>query len=160
MASINEIKSFNQEMLEKNMEPDTEVLELTVLEGDEEIRSKFDLETDEKLIKLVRLRFADGIPVVYVVTYFPQNIMPDFEKFDFKKNSYYEYLKKIGKKVSRVNRTFEAKIANPFEKNILKMDDNCAVAYFETIAFSKNEVVEYSLGSYNGEMNKFNISIG
>ncbi|MGL4252769.1 MAG: UTRA domain-containing protein [Fusobacteriaceae bacterium] len=92
------------------MKPDTEVLELTVLEGDEEIRSKFDLETDEKLIKLVKLRFADGIPVVYVVTYFPQNLVPDFEKFDFKKNSYCEYLKKIGKKVSWVSRTFEVKI--------------------------------------------------
>ncbi len=59
-----------------------------------EVSSKLELPGGASLIKLSRLRMADGLPVAFQVAYLPALIFPGLDSFDLAEESLYEVMKR------------------------------------------------------------------
>lgn len=69
--------SFTQSCIGAGLEPGTQVLKKEVIEGKSSYRKNLQLEVDDKVVHIERLRFADGEPVSLEHMYF------SYKKFGF-----------------------------------------------------------------------------
>lgn len=155
------LESFNDEMRQKGLTPTTKVMLLEKTPGNESVSPKLYLPLSEPLIHLVRLRFADNEPVVYVETYLPYNRFPALMDVDFTSSSMYEQLEKLyGEHVNRVHREIEAVNSRRDEAELLQTKLGKAVCLVKTIAYTEADApVEYSVARYRGDRNKFSVDL-
>jgi GntR family transcriptional regulator len=165
---IQMIDSFNAEIYKKGLIPRTKVLQQSIILSNEEISKSLQIEINEKVTVLKRLRYADkkqdsklaDSPLLVVTTYIPYYLCKDIEKIDFEKESLYKTLDNRKLKVERVRRTFEARKANLDAAKLLQIKEGDPVLYFETIGFLENNTpIEYSKCSYRGDRNSFVVEI-
>lgn len=155
---LSTLVSFNTEMLEKGMEPKTEVLSFKIVDSNEEVNKI--LHNQGRLIYLERVRFADGTPVVYFETYIPYEQYKDILNVDMTINSLYENMNALGAPVIRVERFIQASAANSFEAKQLKIAKNSPLLLCKTTGYSQDGIpVEYSVARYRGDSNTFKIQL-
>lgn len=158
---LSRLESFNHEMRSKGLVPHTEVLALeTVVFA--EAGEKLGVPANAQLIRLSRLRSADGVALVYLDTYLPCDRYKKLMELDFRNVSLYESLESIyGVRVNRVLRGIEAVNARQKEAKLLRVAAGKAICLVKTLAFSKDDPlpVEYSIARYRGDKNKFNVEI-
>ena len=99
---------------------DAKTIRLDYAEPTEEERIKMKLETNEKIIILERLRFADDIPVTIELTKFSENFAFLFEEC-LNHISMYESLEKRGIVFSNSAKTLEIWFANFREAKLLNI---------------------------------------
>lgn len=156
---MNRLRSFDEEILESGRTPGTRVLSLGVTETPGEI-----LEQSRpwrgKSVRLERIRFADGDPVVLVCTYLPYDRCRYVLGHDFSKESLYKVLSAdASTKVCRVSRICEA-VAAEKEAEILGIKRGSPVHFITTLGYNaENELVEYSQARYRGDQNKFYVEL-
>ena len=156
-----QLQSFNQEMLNKGLNPSTEVLDFKIIAGIAAINQRLKIGASEELIYLRRLRYADGEPVVYLETYLPCKYFGRILNEDLVNHSLYHVLEeKFNKKVVRVIRQIEATNAGNEEARLLKMKKNQAVCLVKTVAYTQDDIpVEYSVARYRGDRNQFSVEL-
>ena len=154
------IQNFNDEMSQKGVSPGTKVLEKKLLLPDEITQEKLNLKNGEKVIKLVRLRYANNEPLLVVTTYVPYDKAKFLFEKDFEKVSLYDSLEEKNINIKKAIRTFEVQKANKKTSSLLTVAKDDPVFYFETIAYSdKNIPMEFSKCFYRGDKNKFVVEI-
>ena len=80
--------SFSEQMSEAGHKPTTQNRTLELVTPEEDVANQLNLKTGEKAYKLVRLRLADGVPLMYGETYLPERIFPDLKMSDLEDNLY------------------------------------------------------------------------
>ena len=154
------LKSFNEEMLQKGLVPSTRVLALERVSGRGEIAKALMLREEAHLIRLSRLRFADGEPLVVVETFLPYARFRRLMEEDFATNSLYDLLEqRYGLRVDHARRQFEAAAVVPEDAVLLDMDAGRPICRVRTLAFAKGEPVEYSIARYRGDRNVFTVEL-
>ncbi len=151
------IESFESEIRNKGMIPETRVIEFSKTIADEKIAAALGLKKGEPVWELWRLRYADAVPVVINITYLPYHKCSDFVPEDFINNSLYAMLEsKYGYNVAWVSRSMEAILAGDYEASLLDINKGAPLQYFESIAYLEdNTPIEFSLAKYRGDTNKF-----
>ena len=155
------LQSFDEEMRQKGLVPSTKVLRLNPMEGVPSICEKLQIQPDDKLIFLERLRFANGEPIVWVETYLPYARFPRLLSVDFERQSLYKELEHSYLcPVERVVREIEAVNASAQEADLLRIPKNAALCFVKTIAYDYNGIpVEYSRAHYRGDRNRFSVEL-
>lgn len=150
--------TFDEQIRKSGMTPSTKVLYLGETEATDDIAAYVGA---TRVIKLVRLRFADGEPVVLAESYHPYDICAFLLGHDMASNSLYAILALSPEtKVRRVERTVEAIAAGAELAKALKIKTGFPVQHFHTLAYSRNErVVEYCISDYRGDRNKLSVEI-
>lgn len=158
---IQNIESFNQEMLNKNLQPKTKVLSFKEVNALPEILDKLNLKKGDRVIQLERLRCADELPIVYVKTYLPAKRFQKLLRQDLESYSLYELLDtQFNVSISRVNRHVHAVSAAAYISEHLKVEENAPILYISTLAYDQcNEVMEYSLASYRSDLYKMSVDL-
>lgn len=156
-----EIISFEEEMARSGLIAKTKVLELKIIPPDMKINKILNIGNDEECIYLKRLRFCNDTPLVLVDAYLPASKYKGLEKKDLEKNSLYKVLElDYNTYVVKVKRTFEAKIVNNDDADLLNIKRRSAIQFVESIDYDQNNnIVEYSKSRYVGERNKFEVVI-
>ena len=153
-------QSFHDEMLQKGLVPSTKVLGLEVVNDRPDIAQSLRLQKDQRLIHLSRLRSANNLPLVVVETWLPYERFAGLEMEDFTNNSMYALMEeKHGVRVDRCTRQFEASGVSPDDARLLEMEASRAVCRVHTLAFCKDEPVEYSVARYRGDRNVFTVEL-
>lgn len=152
------IGSFDAQIHEKGRSTQTRVLLFQKEKVDETLSSVFDCEW---VYKLVRLRYVDHQPNVYVVTYFPYALFSDAFKYDFSVDSFYEMCKEKGHEIKQIVRHLEMIKADDTLCDLLKVSKGDSLFYFSSVGKDeKGAIVEYSLSKYRGDTNTFIFSLG
>ncbi|WP_297815072.1 GntR family transcriptional regulator [uncultured Lactobacillus sp.] len=154
------IKSYNEEMEQNGLQAKTKVLFFDLVTPPLEVRQAFDLDEEEKVYKLIRLRFADDDPLVLVTTYLPASPLPNLKKVDFTQRSLYDELdsRKLG--ITHVIRKLEVKNADKTASTFLNIEPASAVFLFHTLGYTASgDKLEYSIATYRGDKNYFMIDI-
>lgn len=157
------IESFAEEMAEKGIEVQTEVLEFRAMQSDAIVAAQLGISPGLEVIKLTRLRygkdsFSEG-PIVLTTSYFPKSL--DFIlKYDFEKNSMHRVL--------GLNGIFRKSISKEITVSFLNVKESCLLGVQEgttTIVISSvvqdqnNRIVEYSKSCYPVPRNRFVLKI-
>lgn len=148
--------NYNKEMELKGIIPKTDVIEKVIISADDELSEKLNISLNEPVFKLIRVRYADDVPILYVTTYVPYLKANFIYEKDFKKLSLYDVLEENNIIVQTATRTLEVKRSDDILSKYLNISVNDPLLYFETITTtSKNEKIEYSKCYYRSDLNKF-----
>lgn len=158
---LNKLQSFGEEMLQKGVIPSTKVLHFGYGTEKPDISAKLGLKPADVLFRLERVRSADGVPVVYVETYFPYERFRALEDVDFVKESLYNVMRsRCGADVMHARREIEAVVANAREAYLLEIPRGSAVCLVKSTGYTgQGEAVEYSIARYRGDRTKFSVEL-
>ena len=158
---LQKLENFDSQMRQKGLTPSTKVLSLLKLPSVRRVNDILQLEPDEPLISLMRLRFGDGEPVVTVDTFIPYTRFPAILEQDFENNSMYGLLETLySARICRVHREIEAAAANHREAELLNIENLSPICLVKTIGYTDADLpVEYSVARYRGDRNKFSIDL-
>ena len=152
------LESFSDQMHRLGLAPLTKVLEKNIVEPPSDVIDAF--HSKEKVIHLVRLRYANDDPIVIVTTYLPL-ICKDILNKDMAQNSLYSVLSSSERlRVCSATRQIEAVAAGKFESDYLKIALGNPIQRTTTIGYSATgEPIEYSIAKYRGDKNKFIVQL-
>lgn len=154
------IESYSEEMSAKGIYPKTNLLYFNKEKATAEVSKNLQLAENAPVFKLVRLRYANGQPIVLVTTYVPKQRIPELINYNFAQDSLYSILEKYHLKVTRVIRKLEVMEADETTANLLNIAINKPVFYFHTQGLTADEQpIEYSIAQYRGDINSFVIDV-
>ncbi|MBL4933666.1 GntR family transcriptional regulator [Clostridium paridis] len=117
-----------------------------VVSSNEEVTQKLNLESEEFVYNLLRVRYVDEEPYVIEHTFMPINLIPGLRK-QHTMASIYSYIEAdLGLKVQSSHRTIRVRKSNELEQKYLKLKADDPVAVVEQVAYLENGTAfEYSI---------------
>ena len=150
------IESFDSEIYRKGMFPKTKVLSFTKTNATHAIAKNLELNVGDQVYKLVRLRFAEDQPVVFVTSFIPYDLVPHLDGVDFSQHSLYKTFEQMGHPVCSVRRKLEISNADETLSYLLDISENDPLFLFHTQGFTEKKTpIEYSIAKYRGDINHF-----
>lgn len=137
------MESFTKEMLRKGYEITTKLVSLLVVEANETIKNRLDLEIGENVWEIKRVRYANGEPVSYMVTYMPVKMFPNLKKDDCM--SLYNFIRNNNYNIHTANRIIEAIISDEELIKLLELESEAPILHIEQVGILETgESFEYS----------------
>ena len=137
------MESFTKQILIKWYQLTTKLISLLVIEADDTIKERLNIEKGENVWEIKRVRYANGEPVSYMITYMPVKMFPNLKKDDC--ISLYNYIRDNNYNIYKANRTIEAIISNAELINLLELDSEAPILHIEQVGILQNgEAFEYS----------------
>lgn len=153
------VTSFTRAMTEEGHHPSTAVLNLTVDGGAPVEREVLELAPADEVLRLVRLRYVDGIPVSLMRSVLPATIARSISREDLEQRSLYALLEeRSGVKLGRSHVTLEAVAARREEADPLAIRPGHPLFLMIGIVRSVNDdIVEYVHSYYRGDAVRFSM---
>lgn len=145
LVNLGEMYSFTEQMQAAGKVPDTTVLDFLIVENDEKLMEIFN-KNETSFIKLIRLRSADNIPMLYEETYIPYQKFNKITTEELDKRSLYNIFREDYNEIVKLaQEEFSAGIASAIEADKLNIAENSPVLeIYRTTLNQKNEVIEYT----------------
>ena len=154
------ISSFEDAMRLAGRLPKTKVLVFKRERANAEVEKRLELTRGQDVFKLVRLRYADDLPNVFVESYIPCTLYPGLDSFDFNESSLYAAMDACGNPVMTARRRLEVIKADGAAAALLDVEAGDPLLLFHTVARDANgTAVEYSVATYRGESNSFELNV-
>lgn len=152
-----ELESFQIEMEKKGLEPSTRVLQFHRMHAGARTAVNLEIQENQDIYFLQRLRFADDEPIVLVNTCLPAALFPNLDRHDLAEESLYGIVHDAyGMEVYKARRSLEATAADENAALHLGLKRGAPVQYIETVTHLADETpFEYSNAWYRGDRNKF-----
>ena len=162
--SLGRLISFSEDMRAAGIEPSSKVLQAEIVQSDEDIATRLNIEVGSRVAKLRRLRLANQQPVVIDTCYLVDALCPGLlDEHDFSRESLFTVLHHdYGLTLARADQTIRAGIANDEEADLLGIrdDPHPLILYFNRIAYgSQDRPVEYSYSVYRAAFYEFHVSL-
>jgi GntR family transcriptional regulator len=139
----------------------TKVLEAAVLTPPKQILSALQLQHDDRVTKIARIRYVDSEPLFWTDAYVPYDICPDFIMEDFENHSFFELLeKKHGIFIIRATRSVTATIASTRAVRHLGVKPGAPLIRVIVHSYMRDDIpVEYSDTYFRGDRVRFEVEI-
>lgn len=154
------VSSFTQEMDAIGREPGTSFVSITKECMDKQTAQEFNWkDTDELMYCVRRVRTADDIKIVYMISYYPlsTNLPMDPERI---KNSIYEILDYTGSGIpTHIQEKIRAELPNEETIEALNISKNQPILYRSRVSYSEDQkLVELSKCYFRGDLYSYTIS--
>ena len=154
------ISSFEDAMRLEGRLPKTNVLVFRRERASASVARRLSLNEGDEVYRLVRLRYADDLPNVFVESFIPCGPYPGLEAFDLNETSLYAAMERCGSPVTSAHRRLEAIKADSAAAALLDVEPGDPLLLFHTVARNADNLpVEYSVATYRGESNSFEIDV-
>ena len=131
-----ELLSFTEEMRRHKLDPASRVLEKIVIQADEEIAARLQMDEGDAVLQIRRLRMADGEPMGVQTAHIPAALAPELEKENLESVSLYELLlTRYGLQAVRARETHFAALADEEAAKLLGIAAGSAVFAAERVTF-------------------------
>ncbi|MFO7815221.1 MAG: GntR family transcriptional regulator [Halanaerobiales bacterium] len=132
--------------------------EKNIIEVNKKFQNIFDLNSNNKVLYLKRIRYIDNSPVILEHTYLPINKYPNIQEYDFS-NSLYEILERDYNIIPDKSRgSFNILMAKEEEARLLNVQLNTPLLVKKATVFSKKgQAIEYNRSVYRSD--KFNFLV-
>ena len=157
---MNNLTNYTRDFLNRGMKPSSKLLEMKLKSPSWELANFLMLSGSDRVIKLIRLRLADGEPVSIQTTYLPYSLCRDiYEKsLDWKTQSLAVALKDLGLIIVRAVQKISVTAANKREAELLKISPGAPLAVEERISYLDNDYpIEVLKSIYRGD--RYNILV-
>lgn len=160
IENLTSIKSFTDEMKDRNMVPGTKTASIEMVKADEDLAEIFHCEIEEPLYLVCRTRTANDNVIVFFKSYFSgkRRLPLDSEQYY---GSIYELLQKNGNpKPSQIDEKFSATKADKEVAAELEIMKGEPVLQRNRISYDRNgEIIEYTLSYYRSDRYFYSFSI-
>lgn len=155
------LESLYETAKEQGHDIKTIVLELQIISKDKNSKEILQLEPQQEIVRLRRLRLIDDLPNHLVVNYLPAERFGSIVRYDFEKESLSKILKEeYGVKYTSQESIIEAHISGKYESELLEIHIGSPIQYVETVNFGINEKpVDYYTVRYRGDQHQIRYQI-
>ncbi|MEH7544868.1 MULTISPECIES: GntR family transcriptional regulator [Bacillaceae] len=138
--------SFTNVLLNKGLVPSTKMLEISKEKAKASVAKALEINTDEEIIIIKRLRLADGMPISIQVSHIPYKYCDGIEKHMEENASVYEVLEKYyGIKLVKTKQFMRVSLSNEAESKLLNIRNESPCIFFEeTTSDSLGRIIEFS----------------
>ena len=156
---LHQLTGFTQDMRIRGLTTSARVIEAALLPAPPDLAEALQIRPGAMMVKLERLRLADGIPLALATDYLPHHLCPDLLERDMATQSLYAVLRShYGLKLARARQTVQAALANQREADLLGLSRPSAVLRMERTAFLNNDqVIVYAKTAYRGDRYIFHV---
>lgn len=150
--------SFTEEMKKIGKKPTTQVLSFKEIMLDERLSEKMHLSPYQEAYQIVRLRLADGEPLMQETSYLPKNIFHSLTENDLISRPMYEvFYEDYQIKVTKAIERFSATSIRQEESTSLKTKINHPAMLVKRFAYNDDTLVEYTISIARGD--KFDYTV-
>lgn len=151
--NIMHLRGFTEDMKQRGMVPSSQLLEQTVVKASEEIAESLKIEPETAVMKLRRLRLADGTPMALEASHIPLRPFPGLERINFAKQSLYYILREnYGVRVAWADETIEALPATREESELLTIPRRASVLSISRVIITTEQIpIEIACSRYRGD---------
>ncbi len=134
------LADFSEEMRQRGRIPGTHLLQRRVFPANDEIASRLQLCSGEKVIEIARLRLADGQPMAYETRYLAYDLCPDLLDEDLENQSIHSLLiDKYNIPLVRAVHTIEARTLSAQEATLLQVPPGAAGFAVDRLTYTLND---------------------
>ena len=151
--NIMHLQGFTEDMRQRGMKASSKLLEQSVTTGNDDLKEKLKLKSGDRIMRLRRLRLADGIPMAIEESHIPLRQVPGLERNDFASNSLYATLReRYGVRIGYADETIEALPASREEAEMLTIPNRASVLSISRIILTAQEIpIESACSRYRGD---------
>lgn len=151
--NIMHLQGFTEDMRQRGMRASSRLLEQSAISGNDELREKLKLSPVDQIMRLRRLRLADGIPMAIEESHIPLRQFPGLERIDFAKYSLYATLReRYGVRIGYADETIEALPATREEAEMLTIPNRASILSISRIILTAQETpIEAACSRYRGD---------
>ncbi|WP_251451736.1 GntR family transcriptional regulator [Varibaculum prostatecancerukia] len=152
------LSSLYDDLKQTGQKPTTEVISYEEVSPDEDVAEDLHLDTDASVIKVVRLRLANGEPLALMTNYLPLEVAPS-EK-ELRSGGLYNAMRRHGHEVFSAQQTICARKARTEEAETLKEPRGAAILTLRRISYNQSGApIEIGDHIYRASRYKFTISL-
>lgn len=147
------LTSFSEDMRRRGMVPGSRTLELAVSTAGARLGLRLQVSPEERVVRVKRLRTADGEPMAMEVLHVPQALVPGLRQQDLEDRSFYELLEdRYGILITSSTQTIEPTVTNEEESSVLGVPLHSPAFLFERTSLTESgRVVEFVHSIYRGD---------
>ncbi|WP_280771667.1 GntR family transcriptional regulator [Salipaludibacillus daqingensis] len=151
------VRSFTEEMNERGYKTGTSYVDVSIVKAEREVSLNLDINEGTDVIKLVRVRTANGIPIVVFDTYLSLETGLKIEELE-SIGSLYEFFSTKGIHIKYVDECFEVETADKRLAEYLDVKTNFPLMLRTRQTYStENKIIEYTKAYYHSKLYKFNL---
>lgn len=152
------LSSLYDDLKDSGQTPTTKVISYEEVEASQEIAEDLRLEEGQTVIKVVRLRLANGEPLAIMTNYLPSEVAPT-EK-ELRSGGLYDAMRSHGHEVVSASQTISARKASSEEAEILQESRGAAILSMRRIAYNQSGVpIEIGDHVYRASRYRFTVSL-
>ncbi len=142
VRNLQDVYGFYQTARRAGRRVDTKIIHLGFCETPKNIGRKMKLPLGHKLIRLVRLRYLDGVPVVISTIYLDARRFEGLEQIDLEEHSLYAVLKEqYGVEVSGGMEKLSIAYCDAEEAGYLEIEEGAPVIYQSGVTMDQQDVI-------------------
>ena len=147
------LTSFSDDMKRRGMVPGSRTLELTGTPAGARLAHALGVSPETRLIRVKRLRLADGKPMAMEVLHVAEELVPGLTRADFEDHSFYELLRdRYGITIGSGTQAIEPTVTNEEESEVLGVPLHTPAFLFERTTLSESgRIVEFVRSIYRGD---------
>ncbi|MCB8984172.1 MAG: GntR family transcriptional regulator [Ardenticatenaceae bacterium] len=156
-----ELTGFYQDMASKGLAPVSKVLKQAVIPANAKIAAFLQLPPETPVIRIDRVRYVEGEPIVLVTTYLPHALCPALVEADLTDQSLYAYLEETYNLViDRGRRILEAVVASEYEAALLEIPEGAPLISLDSISYLESGTpLEYYHALHRGDRSMFEVEL-
>lgn len=137
---LRKVIGFTKNMQEMGLQPTTQVLSVRVLNANPFARKRLELSKGEKVVRLERLRLADGLPMMLETRYIRTDLCPGIEKEDLSKSLWKVFEQKYALKPTRHSQNMNISHASEHAAELLTLENDTHVFLITGVTYVKDNV--------------------
>ena len=147
------LTSFSDDMRRRGMTPGSRTLELTTTSAGARLAHHLGVSPEAHLVRVKRLRLADGQPMAMEVLHVPEVLVPGLTRSDFEDHSFYELLReRYGITIAAGTQSIEPTVTSEEESEVLGVPLHTPAFLFERTTVSESgRTVEFVRSIYRGD---------
>ncbi len=154
------IASFSQTVKNKGMLPTTKVLRLEKIKVPANILKTLELEDNDLVYNLKRLRFANDIPVAIEENFIPEKYCPNLDKHDLTESLYKVLTEQYSYNIDYLDNVIEASKASVEDRELLKIASGTPVLKISAIIYTNSNLkLLYENSKYRSDEYKYNVLV-
>lgn len=152
-----ELTSFTEDMLNRGMRPGARLLGVeSVSQAPPKVRRVLRVPDGAKLVRISRLRTADGQPMCLETSYLPEARVPWLLREDLESGSLYRLLEDRGIEIVKAEEYLESTLLTEEEGELLTVPAGSPALLIERATYTEgDEPIEYVKSLYRGDRYRF-----
>jgi len=147
------LTSFSEDMRRRGMVPGSRTLELAVMPAGARLGRRLQLSPEDRVVRVKRLRLADGEPMALEVLHVPAALVPGLTQADLENSSFYELMEeRYGIVIASATQTIEPTVTSAEESEALGVPLHSPAFLFERTTLTvSGRPMEFVRSFYRGD---------
>lgn len=152
--------SFTEQMRKIGKVPKTQILSLLEKNASEYLAKQLQIDINEPVVELERIRLADNVPMMLEKTYIPAEVVPGMTEERLNHMPLYEiFAEDYNQTIRLAEEEFYASIALDHEAKVLGIKNNSPVLHITRKTYNqKNKIIEFTFSIARADQFRYKIS--